>query len=350
MELSGVHMTLEQVRNLAITKLQAVGLAPDHAAAVAATLVAGERDGCGAHGLYRLLVAAHSVQTGVAIPDAVPVVSEPAKALVKVDGRGGFAQLAFERGLPLLEQKARDHGIAAMALVNMVHFAALWPEVEALAERGLVALAVTANHAWVAPEGGTAPIFGTNPIAFAWPRIDAAGAPRPPFVFDFATSVVARGEIELHRRAGRPIPDHWGIGGDGQPSTDARAVLDEGAMRTFGGHKGSALAAMVELLSAPLIGDLSSAESIALDGGRKGSPIGGELIIAIDPAGFLGDALHAHLARAEAIFTAMEAAGARLPGSRRHAARARSLKEGVTIAQPLYDDILKIGMASDGAA
>ena len=57
MELSGVHMTLEQVRNLAITKLQAVGLAPDHAAAVAATLVAGERDGCGAHGLYRLLVA-----------------------------------------------------------------------------------------------------------------------------------------------------------------------------------------------------------------------------------------------------------------------------------------------------
>lgn len=343
--MNGVHMTLEQVRSLATTKLLAVGLAADHAAAVAETLVAGERDGAGAHGVYRLLVAAHSVKTGVAVPNAVPVVSEPAKALVKVNGGGGFAQLAFARGLPLLVAKARSHGIAAMALTNMVHFAALWPEVEALAEQGLVALAVTANHAWVAPEGGAMPIFGTNPIAFAWPRLDGAGNPRPPFVFDFATSAVARGEIELHRRAGTPIPDHWGINGDGQPSTEARAVLDDGAMRTFGGHKGSALAAMVELLAAPLIGDLSSAESIALDAGRKGSPIGGELIIAIDPAGFLGDAVYEHLGRAEAIFADMERAGARLPGSRRHAARARSLNEGVIIPQPLYDDIMAIGAA-----
>ena len=56
-------MTLEQVRSLATTKLLAVGLAADHAAAVAETLVAGERDGAGAHGVYRLLVAAHSVKT-----------------------------------------------------------------------------------------------------------------------------------------------------------------------------------------------------------------------------------------------------------------------------------------------
>ncbi|MDA4832981.1 Ldh family oxidoreductase, partial [Enterobacter hormaechei] len=103
----------------------------------------GERDGCASHGIYRLLVAANSVAKGVVVPDAVPVVSEPARALVRVDGGGGFAQLAFARGLPMLVDKARAFGIAAMALNRVVHFAALWPEVEALADAGLAALAFT---------------------------------------------------------------------------------------------------------------------------------------------------------------------------------------------------------------
>ncbi|MBE0772426.1 Ldh family oxidoreductase, partial [Escherichia coli] len=49
-------------------------------------------------------------------------------------------------------------------------------EGEALTEAGLVALATTPSHAWVAPAGGRKPIFGTNPIAFGWPRPDG-----PPF-------------------------------------------------------------------------------------------------------------------------------------------------------------------------
>jgi len=339
MSTPGVAMTLDALRDLARGKLRAVGLAADHADAVAATMVAGERDGCASHGIYRLLVAAASVRAGVVVPDAVPVVSQPGRALVRVDGGGGFAQLAFERGLPVLTEAARTHGIAAMALNNVVHFAALWPEVEALAEAGLVALAVTPSHAWVAPAGGTKPVFGTNPIAFGWPRPG-----RHPFVFDFATSAVARGEIELHRRAGCAVLDDWGYDAEGQPTTDAKAVLD-GAMRTFGGHKGSALAAMVELLAGPLIGDLTSRESLTRDAGRGGSPIGGELIIAIDPAGFLGGATAEHLTRAEGIFDAIEAQGARLPSARRYAARARSLADGVTIPAALHADIMAIGVA-----
>ena len=331
-----VRMTLDAVRTLARTVLLGSGLSQAHAEAVAETMVAGERDGCASHGIYRLLVAANSIAKGIVAVDADPVVSEPAPALVRVDGGGGFAQLAFERGRVRLEAKARGYGIAALALTNVVHFAALWPEVEALAERGLVALAVTPSHAWVAPAGGTVPVFGTNPIAFGWPRPGDH-----PFVFDFATSAVARGEIELHRRAGRPVPDDWGYDADGQPTTDAAAVLN-GAMRTFGGHKGSALAAMVELLAGPLIGDMTSRESLDADAARGGSPIGGELIVAIDPAGFLGDAVADHLARAEAMFAAIEGQGARLPSQRRYAARARSLAEGVVIPAALYRDIMAL--------
>ncbi|PSJ39961.1 Ldh family oxidoreductase [Allosphingosinicella deserti] len=329
-------MSLAELRALAIRVLRAAGLAGDHADAVAETIVAGERDGCASHGAYRLLVAVNSIRKGIVSPDPTPRIEEPAPALIRVRGDFGFAQLAFALGRPRLVTKARRYGIAAMALNDVVHFAALWPEVEALAEDGLVVLALTPSHAWVAPAGGTRPVFGTNPIAFGWPRPG-----REPFVFDFATSAVARGEIELHRRAGKSVPESWGFDSQGRPTSDAEAVLN-GAMRTFGGHKGSALAAMVELMAGPLIGDLTSRQSLEADQARGGSPIGGELIIAIDPAGFLGGSVAGALIEAEAMFEAIEVQGARLPSSRRYAARARSLKEGVVIPAALHADIEKL--------
>ncbi|WP_213979697.1 Ldh family oxidoreductase [Sphingomonas sp. dw_22] len=329
-------MTLDAVRALARSVLARFGLSPAHVDAVAETMVAGERDGCASHGIYRLLVCAHTIRAGKVRLDAEPVAEDCAPALVRVHADGGYAQLAFALGRPLLAQKARRHGIAALAINNCVHFAALWPEVEVLAERGLVAFACTPSHAWVAPAGGTAPIFGTNPIAFGWPRPGGH-----PYVFDFATSAVARGEIELHRRAGEPIPPGWGIDAAGAPTTDAEAAL-AGAMLTFGGHKGSALATMVELIAGPLIGDMTSRESIAADAGAKASPLGGELVIAIDPAGFLGAGVAAHLARAEALFEGIAGQGARLPSQRRYAARARSLAEGVRVPRALLDDILAL--------
>lgn len=332
-----VHLSLGDVRSLCVSTLSARGLHPDHCEAVAQTIVAGERDGCASHGIYRLLIATRSVSSGLVALDANPEVWASSPAIVTVDGDGGFAQLAFEMGLPELVARARMNGLAALTLKNVVHFAALWPEVERVTEAGLVAIALTANHACVAPAGGTRPVFGTNPFAFGWPRPG-----RDPLVFDFATSVIARGDIELHHREGKPVPKDWGYDAEGQLTTDAAAVLD-GAMRTFGGHKGSALAMMVELLAGPLIGDVTSAEALAVDAGRSGSPVGGELIIALDPAGFLGDEAEKHMARAERIFNDIERQGARLPSSRRYAARRRSVASGVDIPRTLYDEIMALG-------
>lgn len=328
-----VVLTLAEVEELAHAILRKHGLGEAHIAPVASTIIAGERDECSSHGVYRLLNCVHTLATGKVVPDAVPTVHDVAPALVRVDAGGGFAQLAFETGLPVLVEKAKRNGIAAMGINRCVHFAALWPEIEALTAQGLVALAFTPSHAWVAPAGGTAPIFGTNPIAFGWPRPEG-----DPFVFDFATSAVARGEIELHRRAGKPIPLGWTIDADGQPTTDAEAGL-AGALLTFGGHKGSALSAMVELIAGPLIGDMTSAESLAFDDGAKASPYGGELILAIDPTGFLGSAAAEHMQRAEALFAGIKGQGARLPSERRFAARKRTPSEGCRIPRALYEDL-----------
>lgn len=155
-------------------------------------------------------------------------------------------------------------------------------------------LACTPSHAWVAPAGGTRPLFGTNPIALAGRggtnrRLLLIWRPAP-----------RRGEIQLHQRAGKALPEGWGIDSQGRPTTDAAEVLN-GAMLTFGGHKGSALAAMVELLAGPLIGDMTSAESLAWDNGAGGLPYGGELILALDPQRFLGAQAQEQLERRNAV-------------------------------------------------
>ncbi len=333
-EMTMIQLSLIEARELAESILLHNGFNLAHAQAVAATVIAGERDGCASHGLYRILGCVNSLRAGKVSATAEPQVIDQAPSIVRVDAGGGFSQLAFKAGLPLLAQKTRANGIAALAINHCVHFSALWVEIEQLTAEGLVALACNPSHAWVAPAGGRLPVFGTNPIAFGWPR-----AGQDPFVFDFATSAIARGDIELHRRAGKAIPEGWGVDAQGQPTTDANVVLDSGAMLTFGGYKGSALAAMVELIAGPLIGDLTSAESLAYDAGSKSSPYHGELIIALDPRRFLGDSAPVHLARAESLFQGIEGQGARLPSQRRYAARARSLVEGVQIPEALYNDL-----------
>ncbi|TCL02964.1 Ldh family oxidoreductase [Sodalis ligni] len=329
------QLSLDDTRALAHTILRHHGFSEDQAAAIADTMAAGQRDECASHGLYRLLGCIATLKAGKAVANAQPETHDIAPALLKVDAKGGFSPLAFRRGLSPALEKARQNGLAAFAINHCVHFSALWVEIEEITAAGMVALACTPSHAWVAPAGGSNPLFGTNPFAFGWPR-----AGQLPFVFDFATSAIARGEIELHRREGKPVPPGWGIDDKGQPTTDAAAIL-AGAMLTFGGHKGSALSAMIELIAGPLIGDFTSAESRAWDNGAGALPYHGELIIIIDPRRFLGAQAEEHLARAEPLFAAMAQNG-RLPSQRRYEARQRSLAQGITLPDALYRDLLAL--------
>ncbi|MFT4077124.1 MAG: Ldh family oxidoreductase [Asticcacaulis sp.] len=330
-------LTLDEALSLSINILEKNGFSPEHAGAIARNINAGQRDECHSHGLYRLLVCTHTLKSGKVSADALPELHDVAPGLVRVDAKGAYSLLAFETGLPVLAEKARKQGIAALAINHCYHFSALWPEVEAIAAQGLVGLALTPSHSWVAPFGGTKGVFGTNPLAFAWPRPG-----QNPFVFDFATSAAARGEIELHRRAGKPIPEGWAVDTEGHPTTDPTEAM-AGAMLTFGGHKGSALSAMIELMAGPLIGDLLSLESQAYDKGAGATPYHGELVIAIDPQVFMGPSADLHSARAEKLFEAIVDQGARLPSQRRYEARARSLASGtITIPEQLYKDILAL--------
>jgi LDH2 family malate/lactate/ureidoglycolate dehydrogenase len=331
-----VTLSLGNVRRLSVGVLQANGMSKAHAAAIAEIVTAAERDECHSHGVYRLIGCVRSMKLGKVVPDAAPEVLDHAPSIVRVDARHGYSCLAFEIGAPLLVAKARQTGIAVLAINNCFHFSALWPEVEAISGQGLAAFAMTPSHSWVAPAGGTKPLFGTNPFAFSWPRPSGY-----PYTFDFATSAIARGEIELRRLAGATIPLGWGLDQHGEPTSDPASAL-AGAMLPFGGYKGSALSTMIELLAGPLIGDLMSFESQAYDKGVGAVPCHGELIVALDPARFLGSEMGANLARAEHLFDAIVGQGARLPSQRRHSARLRTEREGVQIPRRLYESILNL--------
>lgn len=330
-----VQISRDEALTLGKSLLEKAGYSEDHARTITECVVRAQMDECHSHGLYRLISCCELIERGKVDPSAVPSVEDRAPAIVRVDSKRGVSLAGFEAGLPKLAEKAKASGIAAMAINNCFHFSALWPEVEAISDHGLVGIAMTVSHAWVAPAGGTKPVFGTNPFAFGWPRPD-----KHPFVFDFATSAIARGDIELHRRAGTPLPEGTAIDAEGKPTTDPEAAVG-GAMLTFGGHKGSALSAMIELLAGPLIGDMTSAESMAFDDGAKVTPLHGELIIALDPESFLGQATAVNLKRGDALFDAIEAQGARVPSARRYVARARNEKSGTMPVKPNVLEELK---------
>jgi len=332
------RLTLEQVHALAFQVLRAQRVSDPQSRAIADTITAAERDDCKSHGLFRLPGYVNSVQSGKVTPDAVPQVHELAPAVVQVDGQNGFAPLALQSGCALLVEKARRHGIAALAVTRIYHFAALWPEVEALAVQGLVALAFTAAMSYVAPAGGNKPLYGTNPMAFAWPR-----SGHPPLVFDQASSASARGEIQLHLRDGSPIPAGWAIDIHGHATTDPAAAL-AGAQLPFGGYKGAAIALMIELLAGALIGEVFSFEASTLDNNDGGPPVGGELIIALDPTRCVGHGdRQGQLAHAERLFTKVLAQeGTRLPSDRRYAARQRTPTQGITIPRALYEELQRL--------
>lgn len=300
------------------------GLSASHADAIARVIVKAEQDQCRSHGLYRIKGVLKTLHGGIADGQVEPEIdSSPHKPIVKVHAHGAFSPLAFERSAPLLADKAKQYGIAALALNDCVHFSALWPEVEMLASMGVAALAMCPSNAYVAPAGGIRKLLGTNPLAFAWPCTGGN-----PYVFDFATSVAARGEVELYRLDGKALPDGWGIDAQGNPSNDPAAVLD-GALLTFGGYKGSAIATMIELLAGVLIGDLLSVESSALDDGRLLAPRHGELIIALDPKAFAASDPTAHTRK---LLDAFAAQGARLPSQRRYAARQTAQAHGIPVS------------------
>jgi (2R)-3-sulfolactate dehydrogenase (NADP+) len=211
--------------------------------------------------------------------------------------------------------------------------------VRALAEAGLVALALTNSPAAMPVPGGRRPLLGTNPVAAAFPRRPApppgggAAVPVPPLVIDLALSAVARGKIMVAAQKGEAIPEGWAIDAEGAPTTDPARALD-GAMLAMGGTKGALLALVVELLCCALTGAAFGFEADSFFVAEGNRPRLGQAILAIDPGALAGR--EALLERVETLVETMLAEpGVRLPGARRAGLAANAAAAGIDVPDAL---------------
>ena len=306
-----VELSVKEIHQLAQDTLLANGCDADNATAIATTVSTAERDGSESHGLFRIPGYVGSIRSGKVNGKANPTHKTLTPAVIQMDGDNGYTPLAIERGIPLLTDAAKIYGIAAMPIVNTYHFAALWPETEALAQQGLVGMAFTAYKPKVAPAGAKEALFGTNPISVAWPRPG-----KTPWVFDMATSSRALGDIQIAARDGHAVPTDTGLDSEGNPTTNPAAITNGGVILPFGGHKGSAIATMVELFAAGLTGEQFSFEAGDTDVEDGGPARGGELLMALSPEIISGANAEDHC---ESFFKRLEGLdGVRLPGQRRH--------------------------------
>ncbi len=304
-------LSLDQIHALANSCLIDNGADSLNAAALADTIMKAERDGSHAHGLFRLPAYVASLRSGKVNGKARPKTTAVTPSVISLHGDNGYAPLAHQVGIPVLAEATKKAGVGILAITKIHHMAALWPEVEALSEHGLVGMACTPYMPAVAPAGGSKPLFGTNPIAFAWPRPG-----KTPVVFDMATAAMAMGEVQIAAREGRSLPPGTGLNADGDATTDPAEIVNGGVLLPFGGYKGSAIAMMVELLAAGLIGENFSFEAKEADNGDGGPPRGGQFILALSPEIIAGSDWGTHC---ESLFERMNAMeGVRLPGERRH--------------------------------
>jgi (2R)-3-sulfolactate dehydrogenase (NADP+) len=325
-------LTLAEAEELVVSALTRCRTDAANAQSVARALAGAEAEGQKGHGLSRIPTYAAQAKAGKVDGFAKPSLTWPRPAAVRVDAANGFAYPAIDLALSALPEAARKSGVAAAAITRSHHCGVAGLAVERLAQEGMMALMFANTPGAIAPWGGAKGVFGTNPIAFACPLPG-----KRPIVVDLSLSKGTRGSILVAKQKGEAIPEGLALDARGKPTTDPTAAL-AGTMLPLGDAKGTALALMVELLSAGLSGAHFAAQASSfLD--DKGPPPGtGQLLVAFDPAAF-GGSLD-HFATLAASIEAQP--GARLPGARRLAARDKAMRDGVTVSDALLAEIATV--------
>ena len=320
---------------LVFDALQKHQTSTENAKEVADALICAEIDGQSGHGLSRVPSYIQQLSSGKVDGNAKPTIVGSNGAVIRIDAKNGFAYPALSLAIKELVSCSKKYGIAVASISHSHHFGQAGRHVERLAESELIGLMFGNTPKAIPPWGGSKALYGTNPIAFSVPR-----SKTPPLVIDLSLSKVARGKVMMANQKNERIPQGWAIDEQGNPTSDAKKAL-AGAMLPIGDAKGSALALMIEILSAALTGSNFGFEASSFFDSEGDSPGVGQLIIAIDPSFFSGDVFSE---RVETIINAiLEQPSTRLPGNKRLEKRKwREKTKTIAIPQELYDEIVKL--------
>lgn len=242
-----MHYDADRLRQHVSHLSVAAGVPEDSAEILADALVDADLHGAGTHGVSRLPIYLKRIELGLIDPNAHLSVDRQVGGVVAFDAQNGLGQVQAVRALDRLMPLARQHGVAAATIRRSQHFGAVSYYTNRAAAEDMILIAMTNCEPAMSPTGGYDAYFGTNPIGVSFPSHDW------PVKIDLATSIIARGNIIAADRDKRPIAEGLALDARGEPTTDPAAAL-AGTVLTMAGHKGYALALMVELLSGALSG------------------------------------------------------------------------------------------------
>jgi LDH2 family malate/lactate/ureidoglycolate dehydrogenase len=236
-----MKLNLSEARTLAIAALKGIDFEDDAAAATADHLVDAALRGVTFGSLPRILAIAEKMQEGDNRRPVRVIRETPVSALL--DGGDQVGYYVAHRATTMAIDKAKKTGIAIVGANNTFYTGLFSYYMEMATREGLVAMAAGNGPAVVAPEGAIDGRLGTNPIAFGFP---SSG---DPVIWDIGTCAIMHGEVLLHQRLGEPLPEGVAIDPTGAATRDPAAAL-AGAIKTWGGHRGSGLSMVVQLLGA----------------------------------------------------------------------------------------------------
>jgi uncharacterized oxidoreductase len=318
---------------IATELLEKAGSMPEEARLVAESLVEADLTGHETHGLMRLNQYIDGLRNGRIKPGMKPLVLKEGPTTALLDGRWGFGQVTAREAMRIALEKAQTYAIGLVAAFNCNHVGRLGEYSSLALSKDMIGVVLCNDYPGVAPYGSIDPLMGTNPLSIAIP----AGRAKP-IILDMATSVVSGGTVRLARLRGERIPLGWIIDKEGRPSTDPadlhgpKGVI--GALLPFGGHKGSGLGIVIEILGGALAGSGCSLEN-------KGS---GFLAAAIKIEAFCPiDDFKARVDRfVNTVKSSRKAKGFEeilLPGERAQRLREERLKNGIPVEEAVWRGI-----------
>ena len=325
------QLSIAQATLLAARALRNAGAGEAMASSTAQALTRAEAQGLASHGLSRVPQYAVHLRNGRADGLALATVVRHKGAAVLVDAKQGLAFPACDLAISTAITTAQLLGVCFAGVTNSHHCGVLVDHLRAVTDAGMVGLAFANSPAAMPAAGGKHPIFGTNPVAAAFPRRNA-----DPLMIDLSLSEVARGKLMVAARDGQPIPLGWALDSQGQPTTDAKAGL-AGSMLPLGAvssPKGSMLALIVELLVTAVVGARFGFEASSFFVDEGNAPRIGQAFVVIDPGALASSDVYYE--RMETLIAEMLVDdGVRLAGARRIDLEEKAAQSGLTITDAL---------------
>jgi ureidoglycolate dehydrogenase (NAD+) len=311
--------------------LEKLGLEAADARLVAETLVAANLRGVDSHGVVRLPHYARRLRNGSVKARPNITARRTSASAAVVDGDAGMGQLVAARAMQEAISLAQQSGVGAVVARNSSHCGACAWFVEMAVKAGMIGVALTHTDSIMVPPGMKRIFLGSNPLAF--------GAPgkRDPVIIDMSTTHVAWGKVLVAREEGKTIPPDWGVDQEGSPTTDPQAVV---GLTPTGGHKGYALAAMIEILCAQLAG-VPFGRHVTKMYGELNKPRNlGHFMLALDVARFterqdFGEQIARFVGE-------IHAEGALAPGDPERLTAERRAREGIPLGAAIVEELNRL--------